>query len=359
MCSCHCSAAVPAVAYFFAGMYNREIFERYSSILLCTAKEQRHFPMNKKTLKITTGAMIVAIFGVLMLINRQTGNMFQDLLIYLFPIPMVAYSAGYGVRSSLPVAAAMILISLLFGTLNSLFFAVSQTMIGLIFGSCIYHKVDMTKVLCIVMLTSGLVSILDTLFISVLFGYDLNADIAEMQTMMTGLFARYGYALPEAMLNTNYLMRMMLIGLLLSGMLQGFITYEVSLLLLRRLRFTIPRPKSVYLYCPPPISGVLAFALFIFYNLTFSAPLSNATLQAAVQMVGMLGYFYLLTFGVIALMFYIKLKFPKSGKLGLVLGILAFFTLPQFLMLGGFFYLSTTMHKSMLRDYEDQYGPLQ
>ena len=34
--------------------------------------------MNKKTLKLTMGAMATAIFGVLLLLNRQTGNLLQD-----------------------------------------------------------------------------------------------------------------------------------------------------------------------------------------------------------------------------------------------------------------------------------------
>ena len=57
--------------------------------------------MNQKTLKITYGAMIVALFGVLLLINRQTGGMFNGILMFLLPIPMVAYGARYGWRAGL------------------------------------------------------------------------------------------------------------------------------------------------------------------------------------------------------------------------------------------------------------------
>ena len=52
--------------------------------------------MDSKTLKITTGAMIVAIFAILLLLNRQTAGFFEELFVYLLPIPMVAYSAKYG-----------------------------------------------------------------------------------------------------------------------------------------------------------------------------------------------------------------------------------------------------------------------
>lgn len=35
--------------------------------------------MNIKTRKLTFGAMVVAIFGVLLLLNRQSGGLFSDL----------------------------------------------------------------------------------------------------------------------------------------------------------------------------------------------------------------------------------------------------------------------------------------
>ena len=41
--------------------------------------------MDSKTLKITTGAMIVAIFAILLLLNRQTAGFFEELFVYLLP----------------------------------------------------------------------------------------------------------------------------------------------------------------------------------------------------------------------------------------------------------------------------------
>ena len=51
--------------------------------------------MNTKTQELTFGAMIVAVFGVLLLLNRQTGGMFEGFFMFIFPIPMVAFSAGH------------------------------------------------------------------------------------------------------------------------------------------------------------------------------------------------------------------------------------------------------------------------
>lgn len=48
-----------------------------------------HMNRNNETLKITTGAMIIAIFAMLLLLNRQTGAFFEEMFIYILPIPMV------------------------------------------------------------------------------------------------------------------------------------------------------------------------------------------------------------------------------------------------------------------------------
>ena len=62
--------------------------------------------------------MIVAIFGVLLLINRQTGGFLEGIFMFIFPIPMVAFSAKYGWKDSLPVFVCTVLLSFLFGTFS-------------------------------------------------------------------------------------------------------------------------------------------------------------------------------------------------------------------------------------------------
>ena len=109
---------------------------------------------DSKTQSITYGAMIIAIFGMLLLLNRQTGSFFEEVFLYIFPIPMVAYAAIYGWKRSLPVFVGMCLISFLCGTFTSIFYAISQAFIGLVFGTSLNHHRDMTRTLLMVMVLS-------------------------------------------------------------------------------------------------------------------------------------------------------------------------------------------------------------
>ena len=52
--------------------------------------------MNQNVRKITEGAMMVALIGVFMLIDRQFQGTFSSMFVFLLPLPMVYFGAKYG-----------------------------------------------------------------------------------------------------------------------------------------------------------------------------------------------------------------------------------------------------------------------
>lgn len=307
--------------------------------------------MNQKALKITTGAMVTAIFGVLLLLNRQTGNLLEEVFLFLYPVPMVAYAALYGAKNGIPVFAAMSLLSVLFGNVTSLFYAVTQALIGLIFGGCLYRKVDMTKTLFVVMILSAVVTVLNTIVLGFLFGFDLNQEVAEMQKMMNSVFEQAGVVMPETIGNANYLKQMIVISMTLMGIFQGFVVYEVSLLILRRLRFPVQKPKAVFLYAPPKWTGYAALLALLGYTAGIARPIEEEVVQNAVLTVGVLSYIYLICFGFLAVLLILKLYFPKLGGLSVILCILGIFVFPAMEMMAGFVYIVSGYRKELVERY--------
>ena len=310
--------------------------------------------MNKKSLTITTGAMVTAIFGVLMLLNRQTGNLFQELFLFLYPIPMVAYCALYGWKSGIPVLAAMSFLSVLFGNITSIFYAMTQAFIGLVFGGCLYHKIDMTKTLFAVMILSAVVNVLNTIVLGFLFGFDLNQEAAEMQIMMNTIFEQAGVVIPEDILTVNYIKQILVVSMTLLGILQGFIVYEVSLLLLRRLRFPVQKPKSIYLYAPPKWTGYGALVAFFVYNIKLVQPFENEALQNAALTVGLFGYLYLLCFGFIAILLILKIYFPKIGVFGFLICLMVTVMFPFLEIMAGYLYIVSLYRQELLKKYMEK-----
>lgn len=307
--------------------------------------------MNKKTLQITTGAAVIAIFTVMLLLNRQTGSLFEEFFMFLFPIPMVAYSVQYGWKSSLPVLFGMVFFSFLFGTVYTVFYAASEGIIGLVFGSCLHSKVDTTKTLFAVMLLSVIANVFDMVVLAGLFGMSLKEQVVEMQGMMNEMLAQTGIVMPEGIFTENYLMQIMVVSMVIMGILQGIVIYALSLAVLRRLRFQVQKPKSVYLYFPPAWTGFFAFLLFWLYLISFGRPFGNETVQNILQAAGICGGFYLIVFGLIAVMLFVKIHIPGAKFLGIILCVIGYFMFSQFFVFFGFFYLVTGWHRSAVEKY--------
>ena len=57
--------------------------------------------MNNSVRKITDGAMMVALIGLFLFINRQLAGLLDLYAAWLVPLPMVMYAVKYGWKSAL------------------------------------------------------------------------------------------------------------------------------------------------------------------------------------------------------------------------------------------------------------------
>ena len=310
--------------------------------------------MNENTQKLTFGALLVAVFGVLLLLNRQTGGMLEETFIFLFPIPMVAFSARYGWKDSLPVFVCTVLISVFCGIFSSAFYAITQSFIGVVYGSCLHAKRDINKTMLLVMGLSALSNILSTIVLASLFGVNLQEDVELMRTGMYEAIEKVGGKLDasqmqafDILLEPGNLMRMFIVSMIFMGVVQGFIVCQLSLLILRRLRFQIQKPAPLASYYPPRWTGPLAVLLFLFYSSVVAMPETTGReeiVRVAGQIGGLCGYMYLLCFGYIAVLFLLRAYGPRSRLINALLAIVIFFIFPQGFLILGAVYISTGFH---------------
>lgn len=313
-------------------------------------QNRRSIIMQSNTKKLTTGAMIVAIFGLMLLLNRQSAGMFEEFFLYLFPIPMVAYASMYDWKTSLPVLAAMAIFAFFFGNFSTIFYAVTQAFIGLILGTCVHRKKEPTKTMFLVMLLCAITNVLNTIVLAGLFGIDLEKEIVSLQQTLNDVFLSAGVVIPPQLLEHNYLMQMMVISMILLGIIQGLVVYYLSLLVLRRLRFKVPKPMSIFCYFPPKWTGALAAVCYLAYNVILAKPLENRTIQTAIQSAGMCGQVYLLFFGVLAVLLYTRVRTSLPRPLVVILVVITFI-LPLFsfcYMAVGIGYICGSFHREWM-----------
>lgn len=321
--------------------------------------------MKNETLKITTGGMFVAIFAILLIINRQTGMMLEELIMYILPIPMVAYSAKWGWKTSIPVLIAMGLISIIFGDITTIFYAVTEALVGMVMGSRIHRKAEMTKTLLAVIGLSVICNLLNTVIFASLFGYNLTEEITEMHDMMIQAYQQ-AYSMSgtdataiiqnlESLLTPEYLMRVIVISMIALGAIQGVLVYYISLMILNRLHFQLPKPKPLMEYYPPKWSGLLAFLCLGAYIVTYNK-VTNENVSNILETAGMCGMLYLAVFGFMGILLLTRQYITKKKVVGVLIGILGYFIMPQIEMLIGLLYITTDWHAASMNNTTGKKG---
>ena len=291
--------------------------------------------------------MIVAIFGVLLLVNRQTGGFFEGFFMFVFPIPMVAFSARYGWKDSLPVFVCTVLIAFLFGTFTAIFYAISMSFIGMVYGSCIKADKDMNRTLLLVLFLSAAAELICSVALASLSGIDINADIMAMQEGMNQMFAQAGVSVAEGIFSYDYLRRIYIISMGVLGAAEGLIVYYLSLAILRKLRYPIRKPQPLTSYYPSRISGYIALALVGVYIITMTKPFENEIAQNVLQSAGICGVIYLVFFGYIALLMVCRVYLRLPRVLGMILSLFLTLSITYIPILMGYFYISGNLHEAI------------
>ena len=289
---------------------------------------------NNSTLKITTGAMIIAIFAMLLIVNRQTGLFFEEFFVYLLPLPMAVYTALYDWKYGLMVFVGMTAFSFIFGGFTTIFYAVSASLIGLVFGTMVCRKVDPTKMLIIIMVFSAISTILSSVALASLFGYDIDMSLTEMKTMLTTTFEATGNGALMEFYTMDFLKQLFVISMALMGLLEGFIVYRLGLLIMKRLHISVGRAVPLLEFYPPAITGILAMTAFFagIYGLSL----------------WVIGFIYLVFFGILCVILFVRKYITRSRALIAVLTVLAYLLFAQYLVFLGFGYITFGLHARLL-----------
>ena len=308
--------------------------------------------MNSRTQELTFGAMIIAVFGVILVLNRQTAGLFEELFFFILPIPMTVFSLKYGLKDSLSVFVCMALLSFFLGTFYTVFYAVTEAFLGMILGTCLKNHYDTRRTQLLIMILSALFSVIGSVFLASLFGISITSEMTEVKEMIETTFTRAGIDTEavQEVLSMSSLKRMFIISMIVLGVIQGFVIFRLSLLVLKRLQMPVPAPQPVGLYYPPRWSGYAALFLIFLYMYSMVHPLGSSQIQDLAQTLGLCAYIYLLCFGWIALAMIIR-RFITQTSLRLLAGAGAFlflFAFPYGVQILGFCYISTNLHNSLL-----------
>ena len=143
--------------------------------------------MKSDTRKITEGAMIVAMIGAFLFIDRQMANLISSELSWLLSIPMIIYTVQSDRKYSWMVFFSAIIVSLFISPPQTIFYLFSALILGVVYGEGVSRKWSQNKLL---LWTIGctFVSYLCSMYIFAgFFGYDLAATRNEFIEMLENM----------------------------------------------------------------------------------------------------------------------------------------------------------------------------
>ncbi len=216
--------------------------------------------MHTDTRKITEGAMMVAIVGLLLFINRQLAGMLEYAMYWFLAFPILIYTVRYGIKAAMLPALSMLLLSVLLGMPTTIFYLASALISGMGYGYGVIHRWQNRRLL----LFTGVITIVSyfitmVLFAS-LFGYDIQEDILFAEKMAQQLHIG----------NIDVVQLALTASIILSvttAVLQTICIHLFAVILLRRLKIQQFPMKTVFDCALPKWVGYISICIWLLFSL--------------------------------------------------------------------------------------------
>lgn len=306
--------------------------------------------MNHNVRKITEGAMMCALYAIVLLINRQTGGMIEYYFLFALPIPLVVYSARYGFKSSLVVCTSVFFVSFMFALPETWFYVITSMFVGTTYGSLVRKKVKNGILLTLTTSVSVIFTVLTTVVFASFFGFNVSEELMIYEQLINEMMQGTSAQLPMTV--GKFVMIIFALATVLTGVMEGILVHVLSNVLLRRLKIEVHKIQPLSNWNSPKWAGYLAFIVFSLGSFSSYVTI-NETMQTVLLIAMTMAMLYLGIFGYIGALMFGMVKWNKNIAVYL---ILMFFLIPTIVipvLCGvGFLYISTDLKQNLIKERE-------
>lgn len=194
--------------------------------------------MHTSTKKITQGAMICALTGVFLLLDRYMGTFLTSYLSWALSIPILVYASQNELKYAGMVLVGSIIIALLLSPLTSVFYLLSSLILGLIFGYGVRKGWKSQRLLFWTIFCSFISNLCFMYIFAAFFGYDLVAMRAQfIQAMKRLEILGHGSFL---FMNLDLLYDVLdIVSFLMLVILESLCVYLVSFLIFKKMHMNV------------------------------------------------------------------------------------------------------------------------
>lgn len=292
----------------------------------------------KNTKKLTMGAMLLAIVGAVMVIDRLLAFAFDELIFLLIAEVVIIYATMYSLKDALILSFGAAVITILLGNIYSWVYLPLGLIAGFTYAYGIKKELDRSRLLLMVMAVMVIGEIIVTMLVMPLFGLNVYEEIVMMRNSVAEVFESAGVlGLFEDILN-NIMVVAYVLSLIIIGVTEAALIHLLSIYLLKRLK--IKDIKIVHLYSLK-ISVPFTYICMLMTFLFFVAPQfkTHAFIEYTMITLALIGAACLVVVGYIFFIVYGSIVLGKNITLYLILFIILLFPYSLFILLiAGFLY---------------------
>lgn len=262
-----------------------------------------------QTKKLTQGAMMLAIVGALILIDRLTAYWFTEIVVLIIPIVLIMYSAMHTLKDGLLLSVGLLIITLLLGNLQFtyLIFVPVGIATGLAYSYGVSKNKDKRTLTLIAICVYAIGELIATFIVYPLLGFPVSQFLEEYQLALNEagniVGMNYGQIFASVGLDFTKLLGVIyVVSTIVTGAMEGFLISVLSTFMLKR--FKIKDLGNINLWQQRP-NKALAYISFACVCLLFVAgKIENEVLYYLCSILGILGGIVLLYHGYMFFVFY-------------------------------------------------------
>jgi len=185
---------------------------------------------------------MVAMVGVVLVIDRYSGGLVRFYFSFLLPLPMILYAAKYGFKAALVPLCAILILTFIIGLPTTLFIVANTCVSGLVYGWGVYAKKKNGFLLLSTIGFTTMMYFVTTYLWAGAFGISISEEIALAVQIFEGMQVQ----LPSGADLASFVYSIYPLVLLMSATLEGFLIHLIAHLILKRLKYEVNEPKNVF-----------------------------------------------------------------------------------------------------------------
>ena len=288
----------------------------------------------KNTKEITTGAMLLAIYGALLLIDRQFSFFLIEIIALAVPILIIMFGNLYNLKDGIYFSFAILIIALIISpNPYSYFYIPVGIIIGNVYNFMLSKGIRSKLILISIMLLFGIFDLCYVFIISPLFiGVGFESLVTEAGELIKGMLSIFPF---ELNIDSNkFSFVIAFASLLLTSVMEGLIVHLLVAVLFKRFKIN---KASFNIKGALDLKPIPAYILLAGSALEFlSFRIENNIVTAIMFTIGSVCMYVLIYYGYVFLVMFLRIRFNnRSPFLAILIVFLLFpFSLILLLIIG-------------------------